>query len=548
MSERRAAGLGRKASRAAPLAITGVALVVLVGFPLLELLRGLTEVGNAVAQTGDAGLRQPLLATAVVGGLVTLVVVTMATAAALVIERGPRRLRWWLRAGVLLPLVIPPFVSALSWVAAYGRGGLLDDAGGPAAQWIFGGVGVVAVIAINALPLAYLVIAAALATRADRDLELAARDAGATPATVLRTVTLPTLRPAIVGAGALVFVVAINAFGIPAVLGTPSGFETVTTQLYRELAFSADPAAFDRVLVLAAILVLATLLVVGAGDVGSRAGRRPLYRVETPSALPKRARRADRVAAGLVAIYALMATVVPLVALVLLSVTEAVGLRPVPANWTTANFAAAWSASSWTALGNSTLLATLAATGAVALAGVLIAAQGRRRRFTPLGTAATLTFAVPGSALAVAMILAYGPWLRDTLLLILVAYLAKFWALGHRPLAGSVAALSPDMVRAARIAGADGTTALRTIVLPMLFPAILAGWLLVFLFGLHELTMSTLLYGPDTATLAVVILNLQQLGDTTVTAALAVTLTALVVVVAVPLTYAWRSWNRAGVP
>ena len=155
--------------------------------------------------------------------------------------------------------------------------------------------------------------------------------------------------------------------------------------------------------------------------------------------------------------------------------------------------------------------------------------------------------AVPGSALAVAMLLAYGPWMRDTVLLILVAYLAKFWALGHRPLAGAVGALAPDIVWAARVSGARPATALRTVVGPLLAPAIAAAWLLVFLFGLHELTMSSLLYGPNTATLAVVTLNLQQLGDPTVTSALAVGLTGIVALAAVPLMWVWRSWAKTGV-
>lgn len=51
---------------------------------------------------------------------------------------------------------------------------------------------------------------------------------------------------------------------------------------------------------------------------------------------------------------------------------------------------------------------------------------------------------------------------------------------------------------------------------------------MVFLFGIHELTMSSLLYGPGSQTLAVVILNLNQLGDVTVTSALAVALTVIV--------------------
>ena len=62
----------------------------------------------------------------------------------------------------------------------------------------------------------------------------------------------------------------------------------------------------------------------------------------------------------------------------------------------------------------------------------------------------------------------------------------------------------------------------------------------MFLFALHELTMSSLLYGPRSATLSVVVLNAQQLGDPTVSAALAVLLLAIIGIVAVPLSIAAR--------
>jgi len=151
--------------------------------------------------------------------------------------------------------------------------------------------------------------------------------------------------------------------------------------------------------------------------------------------------------------------------------------------------------------------------------------SGRWR--TWFGTAVTLGFALPGSVLAVTILLAYGPSLRDTLAIIGIAYLAKLWALAQRPMAGAVERISPDLRRAARVNGAGPLTAFRTVTLPLLAPAVAAGWLLVFAFALHEVTISVLLYGPGTATLAVVVLNLQQLGDPTVTAALATLLTAL---------------------
>ena len=134
-----------------------------------------------------------------------------------------------------------------------------------------------------------------------------------------------------------------------------------------------------------------------------------------------------------------------------------------------------------------------------------------------------------------AVLLAYGVALRDTLLIILVAYLAKFWALGFRPVAAGLDGIPADSYRAARVSGAGVWTTTRTIVLPLLRPMIVAGGLIVFMFGLHEVTMSSLLYGPGSATLAVVVLNLQQLGDNGLTAALALVLALLVTLAALPL-------------
>ena len=526
------------------LLVAGVLLLLLVVIPLFELFRGAigegwTPAGEAFRGTGTGTVVANTLWT---GAAATLLAVVVGAAAAFVTERVPIPARNWLRLGLLLPLVTPPFVSALSWAQAYGPGGLTDDVAGWTMPGLFGGAGIVGVIAVNAAPLAYLVVAAGLATRVAPDLERAARAAGSNGWETFRLVTLPLLRPALLGAAALVFVVSVNSFGIPAVLGSPAGFGTMTTRIYQDLARSAAPAAFTRVLVLAVALVVVTVTVVAAAD--RRFGLAgAVVRTAGPAGTATRAGRGAWRPAVVLWVYVTITAFVPLLALVLSSLTKAVGLSPVPANWTLANFGEALAGSYGSALGRSVTLAVIAATVVVLLGG-LAASLARRRSGRAIGTAAILTFAVPGSALAVAVLLAYGPWLRDTLLIILVAYLAKFWALGHRSIAGSADSIPPDLYRAARSSGAGPVTALQTVIVPLLRPAIAAAWAIVFLFAFHELTMSTLLYGPGSETLAVVILNLRQLGDVTVTSAMAVMLTALVIVAFVPVWMVRRSVGR----
>jgi iron(III) transport system permease protein len=141
-----------------------------------------------------------------------------------------------------------------------------------------------------------------------------------------------------------------------------------------------------------------------------------------------------------------------------------------------------------------------------------------------------LTLVLPGSVLAIGLLIGYGRWLADTVLIILLAYLAKLWALAHRPISAAVDRLAPAGLQAARASGADLPTALATVVVPLLRPALIAAWGLCFLTALHEVTMSSLLYGPGTETLAVVVLNSADLGRIGVTAALSVLVTVVVVV------------------
>jgi iron(III) transport system permease protein len=218
-----AAGRRRLGWRAAGLGVALVALALVIGVPLGQLF--LTAFEDGVA-TLRRTLSEPGTARAVVNTVWTSVAVTAlavagGTAAAFVTERSAAPGRRWLRLAMLASLLDAPLVSAVGWARAYGEGGVLDSATGLHWDGLFGPGGIVVVGACGALPLAYVVVAAGLASRAEPDLERAARAGGATPAQVLRTVTLPLSRPSIAAASALVFVSAVNAFEVPAVLGSP---------------------------------------------------------------------------------------------------------------------------------------------------------------------------------------------------------------------------------------------------------------------------------------------------------------------------------------
>lgn len=362
--------------------------------------------------------------------------------------------------------------------------------------------------------------------------------------TVLGTITLPLLGPAIATAAVLVFVLSLGAFAVPQLIGAPAGFDSITTRIYADLALGSDPEGFVEAIILALLLVAITLIVVVLAELlfgpRLRLGRTAARDADWPAS-----GRTTRVVVPIAMSGYLIATSgLPLLALMSAALTRAVGVPSTPDNWSLDNFLAVLTPRTGQALGRSLLLA-LAAASILLVLGTVSAALDRRGGGRGLSVLPTLTLVLPGSTLAVGLLLGYGRWLADTVVIILLAYLAKLWALAHRPISASVDRLPAAVLYAARVSGSRLPTALATVVAPLLRPALLAAWGLCFLTALHEVTMSSLLYGPGSETLAVVVLNSADLGGVGVTAALSVIVTVVVVLATGALWALGRHWVRS---
>lgn len=526
-------------------------VAVLVLLPLLRLGEVLWQEtdGAPLRALGSAGLGTAARHTLVLAVAVTLASVPVGVSLALVLRRAdlPGRAFW--RVAVLLPIVVPDFVLGYSWTQAYARAGFTDTLLGVSWPGLLGPVGVWLVLVVNAAPLVYLVVAVGLAARAEPDGERAARISGAGSRTALVTITLRLLLPAVAASSVLVFVLTLATFAVPQVLGAPAGFETVTTRIYADLSIGGNPASFREALALALLLVLVTAACVAPADALLTSRLRTVRPADPQSAgsVPG-GPGAGRAQAAVLGGYLFLTTALPLAALVLSSVTRALGVPPTPANWGLDHYRQVLTPRTVEAFGRSLGLAVVAASLLVVLGG-LVAVGERSRSGRATATLITLTLVLPGSTLAVALLLAYGRWLSGSLALILLAYLAKLWAFAHRPIAGALDRLPADELRAARVSGAGPLTAVRTVALRPLAPALLGAWLICCLTALHEVTMSSLLYGPGSETLAVVVLNSQELGRIGPTAALSVLLS---LVVAVPALLLWacavRLRTRDAVP
>ena len=132
---------------------------------------------------------------------------------------------------------------------------------------------------------------------------------------------------------------------------------------------------------------------------------------------------------------------------------------------------------------------------------------------------------LPGIVMAVALIQF---WLRmpialyGTLTILLLAYVGRYIPLGVRAANSSLRQVDPSLEESARILGASWGFTMREVTLPLIRPGLFAGWLLVFVPAIQELSASILLFSSSSITLAVAVYNLYETGYTEPVAALAI--------------------------
>ena len=544
-------------------------LIVAISLTLAPVLRlfveGVTDQGAVGLSLAGEVLRQPSTLSAlkhslVTAGFGTLVSVVLGAAFAFLVALTDLRAKAALVFCLMIPMMIPPQITALSWTQIMGPSsvllktlGMAPPLGSP--QPLYSAQGIILLLGIQHMSIIFLTLRAGLRAIPQEVVE-AARISGARGLRTWWQVVMPLTLPSLAAGTAITFVTALGNFGIPAMLGIPAGYATLPTLVYQKLAGMGTS-------VLAEVSILAMLIgaVAVTGILTQRffQSRQRVYLVgatSRPLAIPLGAARLPVE----VLLWAVVCTilVLPMFGLLATSLVPAYG---VPLRLDTVTLQA------WTevllrqpvttrAFANSFGLAIGAAVVLMLLCLPLAWLMERNptRLSRLFDSLLDLPYALPGVVLSIAMILLLiklpftDATLYGTIWIIFLAYLARFFAVMFRPVQASLEQLDPAMGEAAQSVGASLFQRLRDVIVPLSAPAAAAGAILVFLTAFNELTVSALLWSSGTETLGVVIFNLDDSGETAMASALAMTIVLVVMALMVLVQLMSRRFPKGVVP
>ena len=413
---------------------------------------------------------------------------------------------------LLIPFLTPPYISALSWMLVLQSNGYLQQlTGWDLNDLLFSRSGMVLVMTFNIFPVVYFAVSRSLLASGQR-LAMVARVHGANAWRAFWYITLPMLSPALAAGTLLAFTLAIEEYGVPAALGSRAGLTMLTVGIEKKLAdWPIDlPGASLLSLLLIAVALLAWWLqkrLTGDTEVTSVTGKpgensaASLGGWTAPAVL-------------LMAAVGGLAVVLPGASMVLTSLMGTLSGGLHRDNFTWRHFSAlfAQQGDALSALGTSLSLA-LASALIVGLIGLLVAWLVLVQKIKGSALVDSLSLmpaALPGVVVGVGLILLWNqpfwpvsPYNSWFMLLLSYCCLLLPWPV--RYVGSALRQLGSNLEPAARVHGATPLQALRLIVLPLVFPALLAAMLMVFAVASRELVTSLLLAPAGSQTVAVFI-------------------------------------------
>ena len=441
----------------------------------------------------------------------------------------------------LIPFFLSPFVGAIAWHnLAAPKTGLLNvwardylGVGGYLLN-VDNIYGIIWVTGIFFTPLVYLFVVGSL-RRMDPSLEDSARTTGAGLLRTTLTVTLPLVAPGILSGAIIVFVTTAGEFGVPFKLGAPYGYETLTTQIFSKAVGDDANHYLGATMSMVLGAITAIFIFIQQRYIAPRSFTTVTGKGFRPNVLDLG--RWKWVALGYNLVFILIAVVLPILCLLVVSLHPVWEGEIIPGDITLRNYVktlAFWRSDSIQAatngIYNSFILAFAGATIAMVLSLVVSYMIHRTRGFGSrmLDLLCVIPIGFPGIVLAMGVL---GTYIKTpiyaTLWILLLGYITRFFPYGQRNVSSVMLAISEELDQSSRMAGASWLTTLRRITIPLLKPGIFAGWVLLFIIFLRELSISIILYTSGTETLSVGVYYLANYENEPLTCALSIAQTVV---------------------
>ena len=426
----------------------------------------------------------------------------------------------------LIPLVIPGILFTVAWIllgspkigivnltlqSIFGLSGPVFD--------IYSMWGMIWVDGLHYSPMAFLLMTAAFRAM-DPSLEESAMMSGASVFQVLRRVTLPLAWPAILATFLILFVRAIESFEVPALLGLPVGIQVFTSSIYQ--AVHRYPSQIGLASAYAITLLVITSIGIFFISRLSASGNK--YATMTGKGF--RPRQIDLgpwrwVAAAVFIVYFALIVVLPFGVLLWSSLQkfysvpswqalQNLTLDPYRFVLTYPNLARSVWNSLLLSFGSATLIMLI--TSVICWIVVKTKLPGRWL----LDNLASMPMVFPGLVLGLSLMIFYlnvDVGVYGTMWILFIAYVTRFMPYGLRFNTTSMLQIHKELEESASMSGASWLTTFRRIVLPLLKPGLLAGWIYVMIVSIRELSSSILLYSPGTEVISIIIWELWENGQ-----------------------------------
>ncbi len=515
-------------------AAAAILLVWLVLYPLLVLLIGSVRtdlpmrpgtftLANFAAIFANSENLDAIVNTVVSSTCATVAAVVIGVSLAWVTSRTDTPARRFFDNVFVIPYYLSPFVGAIAWtILANPRIGFVNNFFTATLGFedapinIYSLPGLVFVMALYYSPIVFLFTAGALRSM-DPALEEASRIHGVGALATTLRVTLPVVAPAITSSALLVFLNAAGQFGIPAVIGIPMHYDVVTTRIWIGLGYFppkyTEAAAFAMVLLAisgAIVFVQHRMLANRSYVTVTGKGFRPAV-----ASLG----RLRYLALAACILYFLLSIVLPYGALIFTSFQPYLTFAFEPGAWTLKQYAEVLFNNPLTARAtvNSLFLGAAGATLTILFSLIIsyIVQRTRVKGRALLDYLATLPAAVPAVVFAVGLLWGYiflPVPIYGTIWMLLIAYIAHYIPFGVRATTSGLAQIGVELEESSRVHGEGWAGTMRRIVVPLLKPALTVGWILLFVEFIRSLSLSILLYTPESVVMPVVIYELYETG------------------------------------